>query len=314
MRRLLIDRTVKTKIFIVVAVMLLAGVATGVTGLLKIGALQDEHHRQLDRAVPFISSLQQVATTAKAAAVDERGFLISGDEKFSDEFVKRFALIEENLGAARTTAASPAQAAQVDEIAEGIGAWQEAVAAEFTGYATDKEAATRAALGPNRDLRKAYETELDAALKGAREQLTASTQFNETVDSARFLVVLVLVLGTVWSLLNAVVLTKAVVGPVRTVAGVLTRMAAGDLTGRAPVRSKDELGQMAGALNQAAEAMQTTVRTIDGSSTSLAGAAEELTATSTQIASTAEETSAQAGIVTAAADEVSRNVDTVASG
>ncbi|WP_204069798.1 HAMP domain-containing protein, partial [Planobispora siamensis] len=273
MRRLLIDRTVKAKIFIVVAVMLLAGVAIGMTGLLKIGTLQDEHHRQLGQAVPYISALQQVATTAKAAAVDERGFLLSGEEKFSDEFAERFTKIEENLDAARAAAASPAQTTQVDEIAEGIGAWQDAVSAEFTRYATDEQGATEAALGPNRDLRKAYETELDAALKDAQEQLTAGTGFDETVDSARFLVILVLVLGIVWSLFNAVILTRAIVTPVRAVAGVLTRMAAGDLTGRAPVRSKDELGQMAGALNQAAEAMQTTVRTIDGSSNSLADAA-----------------------------------------
>ncbi|MBG0833349.1 methyl-accepting chemotaxis protein [Planomonospora sp. ID67723] len=297
-----------------VAILALTAVVTGVTGLMKISALQDVHNEQLQKSVPFITGLQKVALTAKAAANDERGFLMTGDPGFSDEVAERFAKIDDALGETAAFADSPAQSAQVEEIADSIGAWKDALAAEFTLYATDKAAATEAALGANRALRKAYEEKLDAALEEATAKLSASAEFNETVDSARFLVILLLAVGMVWGVASALVVSRVIVGPVRSVADTLKRVAAGDLTGRVGVRSRDEVGEMGVALNQAIESMRSAVRTIDGSSTSLASASQELTVTSTQIAASAEETSLQAGVVTAAADEVSRNVETVSAG
>ena len=60
--------------------------------------------------------------------------------------------------------------------------------------------------------------------------------------------------------------------------------------------------------------IQRVLSEVGKSSTTLAGAAGELTAVSQQMASNAEETAAQAGVASAAADQVSRNVTTVATG
>ncbi|MBG0826116.1 methyl-accepting chemotaxis protein [Planomonospora sp. ID91781] len=296
------------------AVLALTAVVTGLTALNKIGTLSDEHDRQLERAVPFITGLQRAAIDAKAAANDERGFLLTGDTKYSAEAMERFETVDAGLEQAAAAADSPEQAARVEEITASVHAWRDALSAEFTLHATDEAKAAELALGANRELRKTYEEQIDAAMEEATEALAASAKFGETVDSARFLVILVLVVGLVWGAASGLLIIRAITGPVRTVSGVLQRMAAGDLTGRVPVRGRDEIGEMAGALNQAAESMQAAVRVIDSSSDSLAGAAEELTATSAQIAASAEETSAQAGVVTTAADEVSGNVETVAAG
>ncbi len=53
---------------------------------------------------------------------------------------------------------------------------------------------------------------------------------------------------------------------------------------------------------------------VNGSATTLAASAEELTAVSTQLATNASETSSQANVVSAASEQVSRNVQTVATG
>ncbi|GAA3167276.1 methyl-accepting chemotaxis protein [Planomonospora alba] len=312
--RLVTDRKVGTKIMIAMAVLALTAVATGLTGLLKIEALNDEHDRQLERAVPFVTGLQQAALEAKAAANDERGFLIAGDTAYSTGAMERFEAVDAGLEQAKAAAGSAEQAAQVEEITESVHAWRDALSDEFALYATDKKAATEAALGANRELRKTYEEQFDAAMEAAAGELAAGAEFDETVGSARVLVIAVMVAGLLWGVLSGLAIARAVTGRVRAVAGVLRTMADGDLTGRVPVDGRDELAEMAGALNRAAESMQAAVRTIDTSSDSLAGAAEELTATSAQIAASAEETSVQAGVVTAAADEVSGNVNTVAAG
>ncbi|GIM98582.1 chemotaxis protein [Planomonospora venezuelensis] len=313
--RLVADRRIGTKIVIAVAILALTAVVTGVTGLMKIGSLEDVHDQQVNKAFPLLATLQHVALTAKAAANDERGFLLTGDAEFRDESLGRFAEIDATLGQARTFAGSPGEVARVDELADDLDAWKDALSAEYALYATDKAAAVEESThGRTRELRKAYEEKMQATLTEIGEKIGASAEFNETVDSARFLVILVLVIGMIWGVISALLISRAIVGPVRSVAALLKRVSEGDLTGRVTVRSRDEIGEMAGALNRAVESMRGAVRTIDGSSTSLASASEGLTATSTQIAASAEETSVQAGVVTAAADEVSRNVETVAAG
>ncbi len=59
--------------------------------------------------------------------------------------------------------------------------------------------------------------------------------------------------------------------------------------------------------------IQVLLKKVADNSTTMAAAAEELTAVSTQMSANAEETSAQAGVVSAASEQVSKNVQTVAT-
>ncbi|WP_461024874.1 HAMP domain-containing protein, partial [Thalassiella azotivora] len=111
-----------------------------------------------------------------------------------------------------------------------------------------------------------------------------------------------------------VLIGRSIIRPLQSVKAALEAMAAGDLTARPEVRSRDEVGQMAQALTEAQESVRAAIATVAGSVTAAATASEELSATSEQIAAGAEETSVQAGVVSAAAEEVSRNVQTVAAG
>ena len=95
---------------------------------------------------------------------------------------------------------------------------------------------------------------------------------------------------------------------------VLEAVAAGDLTRRLDVDTKDEVGQMATALNQAVENMSLTLQHIGSSAQSVASSSEELTAVSQQMSSNSEETAAQANVVSAASEQVSKSVQTVAAG
>ncbi|MGY1748602.1 methyl-accepting chemotaxis protein [Modestobacter sp. SYSU DS0511] len=112
----------------------------------------------------------------------------------------------------------------------------------------------------------------------------------------------------------AFVVSGGIARGVREVHGGLVRLAGRDLTVRLPVRGRDELGQMAEALNDAATTMSTTIAEIIVSADAVAASSEELSASSAQISASAEETSAQSNVVSSAAEEVSRNVGTVAAG
>ena len=112
----------------------------------------------------------------------------------------------------------------------------------------------------------------------------------------------------------ALLLASRIARPVRNVVGCLQSVAAGDLTQRVAVTSRDEVGQLASALNEALDRMASAVRDIDGNAQTLAGASDEMAKVSQQMSANAEETAAQAGVVSAAAEQVSKNVQTVATG
>jgi len=135
-----------------------------------------------------------------------------------------------------------------------------------------------------------------------------------TYESARTLVLIVLVVGLLAAVGLGLVVARLIVRPVTAVQDGLEAMAGGDLTTRVEVRTTDEVGQMATALNRAAESVGETVRATAESAGALASAAEQLTGSAQSIAASAEEAAAQAGAVAAASEQISRNVQTVAAG
>ncbi len=108
--------------------------------------------------------------------------------------------------------------------------------------------------------------------------------------------------------------TRSVVGPLGVVVRALGRLEQGDLTARAELRTRDELGRLGDALDNTVAALRGTVGQLAEHAGSLSTASDELSTVSTHIAASAEEASAQAKVVAEAAGQVSHNVDTVATG
>jgi methyl-accepting chemotaxis protein len=108
--------------------------------------------------------------------------------------------------------------------------------------------------------------------------------------------------------------SRLIVSPVRRVRDLLGRMADGDLTEAVEVNSRDEVGQMAAALERMRVSIRETVARIVDTSGTLATSSQHLTDVSGSMAASAQEMSVQANVVAETADLVSRNVQTVASG
>ncbi len=119
------------------------------------------------------------------------------------------------------------------------------------------------------------------------------------------------VLLVAWLLVG---LYRSATVPLHRMVAALGALATGDLTRSVPVETRDEVGQMARALNHAIARVRDAVQAIGGSAGGLAGSSGELSTVSGSLRAAAEEASAQAETVGAAAEQVSRNVDTVATG
>jgi methyl-accepting chemotaxis protein len=148
--------------------------------------------------------------------------------------------------------------------------------------------------------------EADSAV--AQDELTAAINQAQTIA----LVVAVAALGLIATI--CVLTMRSVTRPVGKVKVALEALANGDLTVATGVTSRDEVGQMAAALDTAQASLRQVLSGVADSAHAVAASSEELSASSGQIAASAEETSTQSGVVSGAAEEVSRSVATVAAG
>jgi methyl-accepting chemotaxis protein len=158
--------------------------------------------------------------------------------------------------------------------------------------------------------------DLLAAESDALAQAASSVNDEGTAEarSAIILLWVALGIGLVLAAALAVWVVRGILVAVRAVGASLSAMRDGDLTRGADVRSRDEIGDMARAMEDAQQALRGTVGSVVSTAQAVAGAAEELSASSAQVGAGAEETSAQAGVVAAAAEQVTRNIQTVAAG
>ncbi len=108
-------------------------------------------------------------------------------------------------------------------------------------------------------------------------------------------------------------IARGIVKPLGKAVKVLEAMSQGDMTQSLDVKSKDEVGRMAQALNATAHSMRRAILAIAQNSEMLSTASEELSAVSEQMTTSSEETANQAGAVSSAAEQVSKNVMSVST-
>jgi methyl-accepting chemotaxis protein len=121
-------------------------------------------------------------------------------------------------------------------------------------------------------------------------------------------------IGVALSLVLSVFVTRSITHPLTQTVDLARAIASGDLSQRLRMNRRDEIGDLAVALDKMADGLQAQQKNIAQTAQAVAGAAQELTAVSQQMSANAEETAAQANVSSAAATQVSQNVASVATG
>ena len=315
----------------------LAGAA--LLSLSRLGNVSDSQEHVSHLASPHSAALSEAALEMKAAANDERGYLMTADPAFREEFAGRVEIIHEELATARKVAPSAHHGTAVDEIAEQFDAWAKAVEAEFDQYKTDRDGAIELALGDNRDLRKAYEETINELIEEAEAEVAAEDKV-VTANVAATRSTLIVALG-ILALLSIGAATALELGIRRRLAplvdqlrsldgqdvdaltGALGAMASGDLTVEvAPVTEPIE----AGPRDQIGVARETTNALIAKTASALSsynemrgqlgemiaeisGSSQTLSAASQQMASTSEEAGRAVGEIAGAVGQVASGAD-----
>ena len=151
-------------------------------------------------------------------------------------------------------------------------------------------------------------TSLDKRLDSEKQasQSSYTTSIMVTVAAAG--------VGIAMSLALSTIILRSITGPLAQTILYSKAIANGDLRQRLKLQRRDEVGELAAAMDSMADGIQTQQQSISHTAQTLASAAHQLTSVSQMMAANAEETAAQANVASAAAEQVSNNVATVSTG
>ncbi|MDC7121973.1 methyl-accepting chemotaxis protein [Cellulomonas fimi] len=321
-RRLVADRSVRTKILGLVGMLAAVLLAVGAFGVMSLSALA-ERSAATSRASSDVTG--QLASLSNALWTVRNG--ISSVPGYPDEEGKLKAMAAVRAAYASFDSATDdfaevyagaygSMPPEWDAFLARYDEYQTSVDADVLPPAMDDDRVAWAAqsdetarVGMNLTASLAdLSTHVDEAV--ARDQAEAGA----AASLARWTMIGVAGAGLVVALALGMLFARSVRRAVGDVQRSVDALATGDLTVTARVRSDDELGRMAAALGRAQTALRTTLAGVTEASGTVAAASEEMSASGAQVAAGAEETSAQAGVVAAAADQVSRNVQLIATG
>jgi methyl-accepting chemotaxis protein len=173
----------------------------------------------------YVSAVQSAALQAKAIANDQRGFLLSGDQKFVLEAEGRVGTVRQSFNSASDAAASAAERTAIADARHGFERWIATLNEEVDTFsAGDRQSAIATSLGIERQLRKSYEESLAAAQAIGAEEVRAE---DHSVAAAATRTVRLLLAGLIVALVIGIGigewLLRTIVRPLFRLADVLYR-------------------------------------------------------------------------------------------
>jgi methyl-accepting chemotaxis protein len=311
------DRGIRTKILAVVTLLAAAAVVVAVVAVQAVSGLGDQTKSlastQEAVSAPLnlihqdeIKARMQIAMAATASAAGN-----------TDKWISDIAANDKEINDAVTA---------IDPTLSTYPWWGDFKKAwnEFTSL-RDQQAVPLIKRGNIKGFDQLYDAKLAGPISAMADAMdagdaTAVTYFNDTangaVDDANGKVTqlwIVLIVGVVIAAGLSLLVSRAIRRPLVKVQNSLEAMSHRDLTVSSGIRTNDEIGKMATALDSAQTSLRELIGTVVASSDAVAASSEELSATSMQIAASAEQTSAQAAMVASATEQISTNIQTVAS-
>jgi len=130
--------------------------------------------------------------------------------------------------------------------------------------------------------------------------------------SSFYVMIALTLLAALFMISVGILIANSISKPLKMVFDTLALVASGDLTARSSIKTRDEMGMLAGEVNEMAEKLMSTMNQVARNSIEVASAASQLHATSEQIATGAEEVATQTGTVATASEEMAATSSEIA--
>ena len=156
-----------------------------------------------------------------------------------------------------------------------------------------------------------------------RDQLNQTVQGDASTSDAqssdddywrsRNVILGITISGLLLGLVATRIISSSITEPIARVRDMANMIASGDIRGRISLDQQDEAGQLAKAIDLFADSLSQVVGEIQGTSTSLATASEDLSRISNDLIAQSDQTTQQSSQVAIASEELSANINTMSA-
>ena len=286
----------------------------GYKGIQKMAALDERVGITFDRDLTGISEMKETQIFQLKAGRSIRNAVIAiGNtaevEAQKQELEKDLAGAHESLDKAAKTIVSEEGKAKVATARASLPDYERAALEVVRLAGEGQEKPARAALSEAAVVNKkideaiadACRLKVEVAAKGKQE---SDALYSDARSSMFYLILgaIVIGLGLGWYIANIVS------GPLKRAVSMLQEVAAGDLTRTLDVDSKDEIGRMAHALNEALGSIRETLVEVSAAAGNVTSASEQLAGASESMASGAQEQAASLEETSASLEQITATV------
>ena len=310
---------VRAKVIAVAMVAIVVAATVGVVAIVLLGRMRVQAEAIRERGLQPVEQLAVVRQWVLQTRIDALAdaFVNPSEHAAFENDISKVTAAFDEYAAANTDSSSGGNAAQITQFRNAWAAYADVVGGELlvraragdkAGYAALRDAKVKpAATAFNAaltSLEKSESSNADVAIKDVRS----------SAATARIVVIVLLIVGALAAIGLALMVTERIVRAVRMISHVVEGLAKGDLSRTADVPTRDELGDVASALNASTANLRKMMSSIGANADTVATAGVNLTRATAEISTSVQATSQRSALVAGNADVVSSNVQTVAAG
>ena len=297
--------------FIVVA--LIAGVI-GVVGVVKIGTIEKADVKLYEKITVPLADMAEISIAFQRQRVNSRDLLDAATTEEKEKFVARIKELREsnnkNVADFEKTILTDEGRKLFEEYKQLRAAYgaelDKIISLSLSNNTAAAQEVLRGSAGKaSRELQNQIEKLMEAKLKQAK--LTAAENA-ATAKSATAMMIGFAVAGVIIAILFGFFIARIISSPLRQGVLFAQAVASGDLTQKIALDQKDEIGQLASALNEMVAKLSSIVSEVMTASDNVAAGSQELSATAQQMSQGATEQAASAEEVSSSMEEMASSI------
>ncbi|MFJ7935280.1 methyl-accepting chemotaxis protein [Sporosarcina sp. NPDC096371] len=274
--------TVGKKLWIGFTSILLILMVVGTSGLWALTKLNEEYRFLIDDKIRKVVLFEQLLANQNEDAKSISGFIIYQDEAYLTQRKKALDVIKANLKELDQLVRTPSARDSLKEAKEAIISYQQIneIVIRDVKEGSLETAAKVAAEG------KIYEEVVNETIRELIEhqnsqQVKTEDEVQQVLTWIQLIIAGLIAVAVIVTVIIAQLISRSIARPVGTMTGVLKQLATGDFTAEpVKIRNKDELGEMADAMNGMVGDLRVIILNARHSAGQLAVHAEELSASS----------------------------------
>lgn len=305
---------IKGKILLGYALVSLLIVLVAGTAIYGFHDMKGRYQEIITNDEPTIIILREIQFYFTGQANDERGFLLTGSTEFKKEIGEKSDQVKKRIDILKGLVDSGKEQELLERIDKAHTKFTQINFTVIDLYLSGKtEEAKQLSFGDGRKTRKELETSFNELAKINEESAKASTA--STNQRAGLLVVVILIVSivaVVAGLTVGFIMAQRIIKPINVLNQELTQLAqnGGDLTQTIHVTSKDEIGDLANAVNQFLGDLRGIMIQVLNCSSNMAASTQQLSASAGESAQASNQVAIAISQVASGAD---KQVNTVTS-